>query len=117
MQIFVKQRATETGDINFSTPAIDVQGVSLLVTELIAYSMAGGGGEAISAQLQASSDLDTWTDVTGALVTVTTGAGTDIDATLASASPYGRYVRFNIVVTGNMSSVEYSLVLNTHASS
>jgi len=117
MQIFVKQRATETGDIDHSTSAIDVGGSSLLVTELIVYVLAGGGSQTVGVAMQTSNDLETWSDVTGSALTVAITPGTDMHATLASGEPFSRYVRFNIVIAGSTTSVEYSLVLNTHASS
>ena len=115
MQIFVKQRATETGDITFDTPAIDVSGQSLLITELIVYSIAGTSPQFL-AQLESSNDLLTWSNVTGVQLDLT-AAGSDVEPAKASDRPYGRYVRFRVAITGTLTSVEYSLVLNTHASS
>lgn len=114
MQYFVKQRATETGDITFYTPAIDVDGMPFLTHELIVYSIAGSTPD-FSVALQTSSDLLTWTAVGTGLSR--TSAGADIQATLASQYPYSRYVRYEITIGGTITSVEYSLILNTYASS
>ena len=61
-QHFVKQRATETGDIEFYTPAIDVVGVPQLTFELITYRLQGTTPQ-IVAQLQTTSDMETFSDV------------------------------------------------------
>jgi len=115
VQYFVKQRATETGDVTMNTPAIDVGDNPLLVFELIAYRIAGTS-EQITAQLQSSNDMDTWADVIGADATLAV-AGSDFDSARAFERPYGRYVRFEIVISGTVTEIEYSLVLNTYPSS
>ena len=115
MQHFVKQRATETGDIEFYTPAIDVVGVPQLTFELITYRLQGTTPQ-IVAQLQTSSDLETFGHVSGADVTLAT-TDTDIDQANAKDRPYSRYVRFKITVSGSVTEIEYSLVLNTYPSS
>ena len=115
MQYFVKQRATETGDVTMNTPAIDVSGMALLVFELIVYRIAGTT-EQITAQLQSSNDMDTWTNVTGADATLAV-AGSDFDSARVHDRPYGRYVRFEITISGTVTEIEYSLVLNTYQSS
>lgn len=116
MQIFVKQHATETGDISFDTRGIDVDGIPLLGIELIVYGIAGGGSEQITAQLITSNDGQNWDNVTGAEVTLA-ATGQDRDIAHMVTRPYGRYVGFAIAITGSVTSVEYSLVLNTYASS
>ena len=115
MQHFVKQRATETGDIEFYTPAIDVVGVPQLTFELITYRLQGTTPQ-IVAQLQTSSDLETFGNVSGADVTLAT-TDTDIDQANAKDRPYSRYVRFKITISGSVTEIEYSLVLNTYPSS
>lgn len=116
MQYWIKQRATETGDITFDTPAIDVEGMPLLVFELIVYSIAGGGSEQIVAQLETGSDLLTWGTVPAADVTL---AAADSIRNVAHATdrPYSRYVRFHVEITGSVTGIEYSLILDTYASS
>lgn len=116
MQIFVKQHATETGDISFDTPAIDVDGMPLLVFELIVYRIAGGGSESITAQLQSSNDLQSWDNVASADVTLN-AAGQDRDIAHITTRPYGKYVNFTIGIATGVTEIEYSLVLNTYASS
>ena len=118
MQTFVKQHATETGDITFETPPIDVEGYPLLTHELIVHSIAGTSPQ-ISAQLQTSSDLGTWSDVDSGIVLTRTTAGVARNAVSAreTATAYARYVRYEITISGTITSVEYSLVLNTFASS
>ena len=56
MQYFVKQRASETGDITIHTPAVDVGGMPLVSFELIVYSIAGGG--TITITMESSNDLE-----------------------------------------------------------
>jgi hypothetical protein len=58
----------------------------------------------------------TWTGV-GTALDITPGDPTDLEATLASSTPFSRYVRYEIVVSGTVTSVEYSLILNTFPSS
>jgi hypothetical protein len=115
MQIFVKQRATETGDITLHTPAIEVADMPLLTHELIGYSFAGTSPD-ITVNLETSSDMLTWTGV-GTALNVTSADPTDLKATVASSTPYSRYVRYEIVISGSVTAVEYSLILNTFASS
>ena len=116
MQTFVKQRATETGDLTgFKTPAIDVGGMPLLVSELIVYTIAGSTPQ-ITATMQTSNDLATWSGLTGSDAT-RTSAGADRKAIRADTAPYGKYIRFEIEITGSVTEVEYSLVLNTYMSS
>jgi len=115
VQHSVKQRATETGDITFDTPALDVSGQPLLVGELIVYSIAGTSPD-ITVTLETSSDLMTWSAVPTFQVDRNT-AGSKLASAKASDAPYGRYVRCHIVISGTLTSIEYSLVLNTFASS
>lgn len=115
MQYWVKQRATETGDISYKTPWIDVEGMPLLVFELIVYTITGSS-ENVVAQLETSNDMETSDNVSGADVTL--GAtGQDRDIAHITTRPYGRYVRFAIAITGTVTELEYSLVLSTYASS
>ena len=113
MQYFVKQRATETGDVTFETPAIDVEGMPLLVFELVTYELNGGGS--YTAQLQTSNDLETWSDVTGSSATGAAVGSAFADAHITSR-PYGKYVRFQLAMS-SVTSLSYSLVLNTYHSS
>jgi len=115
MQYFVKQRATETGDVTMNTPAIDVDGVPQLTFELIVYRITGTT-EQIVGQLQSSNDMETWTDISGADVT-RAATGSDTDQANAKDRPYGRYVRFKITISGSITEIEYSLILNTFPSS
>ena len=114
MQYFVKQRATETGDITTHTPAIDVSGASLLVTELIIYSIAATGPSVV-VDVETSNDLETWATIGSQIEG--NAAGSVRMASAASVKAYGKYVRFLIVISGTTTELEYSLVLNTHASS
>lgn len=117
MQQFIKQRATETGDISFVTPAIDVAGIPLIATELVVFDLQGTT-PSIAVQVQGSNDLETWTDNGGTGATISrTSVGTDSGAVQASANPYGRYIRYKIDITGTTTRVFYSLVLNTYQSS
>lgn len=115
MQYFVKQRVTETGDVTMNTPAIDVDGVPQLTFELIVYRITGTT-EQIVGQLQSSNDMETWTDISGADVT-RAATGSDTDQANAKDRPYGRYVRFKITISGSITEIEYSLILNTFPSS
>jgi hypothetical protein len=114
-QIFVKQRATETGDITFATPATDVSGMPLLTHELVVYALAGATPD-VTVTVETSSDMLTWTPV-GTPLNVTGTPDTDLASTRASQNPYSRYIRYEIVISGSVTSVEYSLVLNTFPSS
>jgi hypothetical protein len=115
VQTFVKQRATETGDITFNTPAIDVSGMPLLTHELIVYDINGSTPD-ITVTPQTSSDLQTWKDIGGTALNLT-AAGSVIQPSRAATVPYSRYVRYKIVISGTVTSIEYSLVLNQFASS
>ena len=115
VQTFIKQRATETGDVGFRTPAVDVEGFPLLSIELIVYTLLGTT-PSITATMQTSNDLESWESVSNTDVSLS-ATGQDRVAVDLKTDPYGRYVRWLITISGTTTSIEYSLVLNTYASS
>jgi len=116
MQTFVKQREVISGVVSFETPPVDVSDYPLLTTELIAHQLTGTA-PVLKAILQTSGDLETWTLVGSAADAEVNAAGASYAAASAAALPYGRYVRYTIDLTGTSPFAEYSLILNTFASS
>ena len=115
MQHWIKQRATENGDIGFQTPAIDVSGQALLVTEIIVYNLAGSALD-IAIQIQSSNDLQTWTNLAAAGSDNLAAVGATSLGTPATSGLYGRYIRYAVTISGTTSSIQYSIVLNTFPS-
>jgi len=115
MQQFVKQRETIYGQAVIVTPPIDVAEIPLISTELIMYSVTGTSPN-LSALLQSSGDLETWTAV-GSTDNALGAQGADFQVAKADTTPYGRYIRYVITLAGTTPQCEYSLILNTFPSS
>ena len=114
MQIFVKQRETISGAITFHTSAIDVSGAAMMVTGVNVYD-TGGTSPVISVQQQTGDDLETWTNI-GSAISVSS-VDQDYQTIKADTTPYGRYTRYQIDLSGTDPVMNYSIVLNTHSSS
>jgi len=114
MQITIKDRETITGVVTIFTQPVDVAGMPQLSAEAIVHAVSGTGPDC-EFQMQTSNNLEDWSDIAGPFSQATAGAtqaGYDVNAAL-----YQRYVRFQIAVTGTSPMFNYSLFLNTFASS
>jgi len=115
VQLFVKRRHTLEAAITFETPTIDVGEIAFFVVDLTIHSI-NGTLPSVDVQARASDDLETWDNVGNHIsATAAGGLAGKVDA---KQDLYGRYVRFEIQLSGVGDSVVcYSLVVNTHRSS
>jgi len=115
VQLFVKRRHTLEAPITFETPTIDVGDIAFFVMDLTIHSI-NGTLPSVDVQARASDDLETWDNVGNHIsATAAGGLAGKVDA---KQDMYGRYVRFEIQLSGGVNpSVCYSLAINTHRSS
>lgn len=114
MQITLKDRETITGVVTVETQPVDVSGMPQLSAEVVVHAVSGTTPDC-QLQLQTSNNLEDWSNIGG------TWSETAVGATQqgygVTGDNYQRYVRFQIAVTGTSPMFNYSLYLNTYASS
>ena len=116
MPITIKDRETITGATSIYTPPIDLSSMSLFTFNMTAHS-ASGTGPQIEVTWETSDNLEDWLALSGITGVTLTAAGTGIGSGDAKEDQYGRYVRAVITVTGTSPMFNYSLWMNTFASS
>ena len=114
MQIQLKDRETITGADTYYTPSVDVSGMALYSWNLTVHS-SSGTSQSFAITWQTSDNLEDWTDLGSAANQDT--PGTSIESKDAKEDFYGRYVRAKITVGGTDPMFNYSLWMNTFASS
>ena len=114
MQIIVKDRDSINGAVTVKSLSFDLSDVPMVTGSLVLHAI-GGTGPDLSIQLETSDNLEDWTSVGSAFGRSSTG--TQLAAFLASAAPWGRYLRASIVLAGTEPYAVFSLWLNTFPSS
>ena len=114
MQITLKDRETVTGAATFYTSPVDVSSMAQFTFNFTVHA-ASGTSQTFALQFQTSDNLEDWEDVGGA--TSQDSAGTSIGGNNAMSHYYGRYIRASLLTGGTSPMFNYSLWLNTFASS
>ena len=109
MQHVICSREQFYDAVVFESLPVDVSGMAMLVLGVTVHAISGTTPQ-LSAQLQTSTDLETWADV-GSPVDVT-ATGWSGGAVVASSTPYGRYVRVEYTVTGSGPLVNATVAIN-----
>ena len=113
MQYVIQERVSYTDGVDYHTTYVDVSPSPLLVVNLIVYGISGPSAQ-VGLKLETSDDLETWAEV-GVMVT-SSATGSALGVAACSASPYGRYVRARVQLSGGIRTT-FSIVLNTFPSS
>ena len=114
MQITLKNRETISGAGTFYTPPVDVSSRALFTVNLTVHS-SSGTSQTFDVQYQTCDNLEDWADLGGP--TSQNAPGTALMGYKAGTEFYGRYVRCKITVGGTDPMYNYSLWMNTFASS
>jgi hypothetical protein len=114
MQMTVKNRDTVTGVVTVYSRVLDVSNMPQLTLLLIVHAVSGTS-PLLAAQVQSSDDLQTWSDVGGALSRSTTGQSNG--ALEARDEVYGRYIRIQFASSGTSPLFNFSYYVNGFPSS
>ena len=113
MQITVKEREPLSGVVTINSVPIDISDVPMVTMTLLVHAI-GGTTPDLQVTLQTSDNLEDWTTV-GTPFNRST-AGQSLAAFVASADPWGRYLRAEIALSGTTPTAAYSLWMNTFPS-
>jgi hypothetical protein len=114
MQITLKNRETISAAVTAKSVPIDVSDSACITAALTVYVISGTSPQ-IQIQFETSNDMQDW--VTAGTAFAATTTGTQLGVMDAKTDKYQRYVRASIVVSGTTPLVNFSLWVNTFASS
>ena len=114
MQITLKDRETVTGAATFYTSPVDVSSMPQFTYNFTVHA-ASGTAQTFALSFETSDNLEDWEPLGGG--SNQDAAGTTIGVVEANSSFYGRYVRVSLVTGGTTPMFNYSIWLNTFASS
>jgi hypothetical protein len=114
MQITLKDRETVTGAATFYTPPVDVSSMALFTYNFTVHA-ASGTSQTFALTFETSDNLEDWQPIGSAMNQDT--AGTNLGSLDAKSGFYGRYIRASLVTGGTSPMFNYSIWLNTFASS
>ena len=114
MQITLKDRAALTGSVTVRSRHVDVSNIPLLSMALVIHSGTGGSGTRLDIDMETSDDLETWVGVGSSFGDNAPGRTTQ--AWRARTTPWGRYVRASIALSGPSPQATFSLWLYSYPS-
>ena len=114
MQYTLKNRETMTGAVSVVTHPVDVSDVPFFSVNITVHARSGTS-PTLSISFETSDNLEDWAALTAGPV-AQNDPGTTLAGVRVSTDPYGRYVRCLIVSAGTTPMYNYSLWINTFAS-